>query len=241
MREGQTFENRGLTTPNLHAKATELGFDRISITSAEPIPEAEERFQQWLAQGYQGEMNYLSNNPQRRQNPQQVLPGAKSMIVVAINYNPPSPSTPQSALRIPQFLETCGRCTRCLDACPTQAFTAPYQLDARKCIAYLTIEHRGPIPEDLQSKMGDWIFGCDICQEVCPYNRHAPQTKEPAFHAEAGAGPALGLDEVLAIQSDEEYLKRFQGTPLMRAKRAGLQKNATVVLKNTSSDSLLPR
>ncbi len=80
--------------------------------------------------------------------------------------------------------------------------------------------------------MDDWIFGCDICQEVCPYNRKAPITKELSFLPEAGVGPALPLDEVLSIQSDEEYFKRFQGTPLMRAKRAGLQRNAAIAAGN---------
>jgi epoxyqueuosine reductase len=124
--------------------------------------------------------------------------------------------------------DRCGTCTACLRACPTDAFVAPYTLDARRCISYLTIEHRGAIDESLQRAMGDWLFGCDVCQEVCPWNRHAPPTREPAFAAGVPPGPA---EELVALE-DEEFRARFHGSPLARARRPGLARNARIVLAN---------
>jgi epoxyqueuosine reductase len=123
--------------------------------------------------------------------------------------------------------DRCGTCTRCLDACPTDAFVGPYELDARRCIAYLTIEHRGPIPATLRSGVGGWTFGCDVCQDVCPWNRRAPVTREAAF----GARPHPPLAELLALD-EVTYLDRFRGSPLKRARREGLARNAAVALGN---------
>jgi epoxyqueuosine reductase len=132
----------------------------------------------------------------------------------------------------------CGTCTACLDACPTDAFTAPGQLDARRCISYLTIELRGPVPEDLREPTGDWLFGCDICQEVCPWNRKAPPGTESAFQP----GPELeSIDPVeLLGLSEEQFRERFRGTALMRAKRRGLLRNAAIVLGNQGDPAALP-
>jgi epoxyqueuosine reductase len=132
----------------------------------------------------------------------------------------------------------CGSCTRCLDACPTGALPAPYVLDSARCISYLTIEHRGPIPERLRPLVGDWLFGCDICQEVCPWNRLAAATREPAFTPAAGAGPALDPAAVLAWD-DTTYQTRLRGSPLKRAKRQGLRRNAAVVLANRGARAAL--
>lgn len=124
----------------------------------------------------------------------------------------------------------CGTCTRCLDACPTQAFTAARVLDARRCISYLTIEHRGDIPVELRPLMGELVFGCDICQDVCPWNT---KFSRPLSDVELAALPATSGDvgEWTAL-TEEEFRARFRHTPLTRTKRRGLARNAAVALGN---------
>jgi len=127
--------------------------------------------------------------------------------------------------------DRCGSCTRCIDACPTNAFLAPYQLDANKCISYLTIEKRGSIPEEVREEMGRHVFGCDICQDVCPWNRKAPATTLPEFQPREGlVNPAL---KWLAEMSAEEFREKFRGSPIRRAKRSGLRRNAVVAMGNS--------
>ncbi len=105
--------------------------------------------------------------------------------------------------------DRCGTCTACLDACPTRAFVAPNVLDARRCISYLTIEHRGDVASDLAERLGEWVFGCDICQEVCPWNRKALPTREPAFAPSAPLGPLAAL---LSLDEDG-FRARFRQAP----------------------------
>ena len=125
--------------------------------------------------------------------------------------------------------KTCGQCVRCIPACPTDAIVAPYVVDNRRCISYLTIEHKGAIPRELRPAMGTWVFGCDICQEVCPVNRKAKATSDPNF----GRRDLTALDLVELLDMDEQqFRQRFAGTPLMRAKRVGMQRNACVALGN---------
>jgi len=134
--------------------------------------------------------------------------------------------------------DRCGTCTRCIDACPTGAFIAPYQLDSNKCIAYLTIEKRGAIPEDLRSGMGRHVFGCDICQDVCPWNRKAPATNAAEFQPRAGlVNPAL---DWLAEMSAEEFRTAFRGSPVRRAKRSGLRRNTVIAMGNSRDRNFLP-
>ena len=132
--------------------------------------------------------------------------------------------------------DRCGTCTACLDACPTRAFVAPYVLDARRCIAYLTIEHRGDVPEELREGIGEWLFGCDVCQEVCPWTRKARPGRDAAL---APAGPLGPLEALLGLDRDA-FRARFRHTPLWRAKRAGLLRNAALVLGNRGDARAAP-
>lgn len=141
----------------------------------------------------------------------------------------------------PVLVDHCGSCTACLDACPTQAFIEPRLLDATRCISSLTIEQKGPVDPGLRAAIGDRAFGCDICQEVCPWNRRAPGSTEPGFQPRAGEA-TLPLADVLNL-GEEELRARFRGTPLLRAKRSGLLRSAAIVLGNhpdpASSGSLI--
>lgn len=134
----------------------------------------------------------------------------------------------------------CGPCTRCLSACPTDAFDAAFVLDARRCLSYLTIEHDGPLPRAMRPRLGPWVFGCDVCQEVCPFNRTAAPDPWPELSAEAGVGPRLDLAATLSIDTDEAFRARFAGTALLRPKRAGLLRNAAVVARNVGATSAVP-
>ena len=132
----------------------------------------------------------------------------------------------------------CGTCNRCAAACPTGALVAPYVLDARRCISYLTIELRGPIPRELRPLVGNWIFGCDICQEVCPWNRKAPLSLEPRFQPRQG----LTAPELLPLldMTQEEFSARFRGSPIKRTKRRGLLRNVCVALGNARDPAAAP-
>jgi len=134
--------------------------------------------------------------------------------------------------------DRCGTCTRCIQACPTQAIVAPYELDSNKCISYLTIEKRGEIPEELRIGMGHQVFGCDICQDVCPWNRKAPASDKPEFQPREGLiNPALAW---LAELSEEEFRETFRGSPIKRTKRTGLRRNALIAIGNSKNRELLP-
>ena len=134
--------------------------------------------------------------------------------------------------------DRCGTCTRCLDACPTNAFLGPYQLDATRCISYLTIEKRGNIPESLREGVGAHVFGCDICQDVCPWNRKAPVSNAPEFQPREGlVNPAL---EWLAEMRAEEFREKFRGSPIRRAKLSGVRRNAITAMGNSRNPDFLP-
>jgi epoxyqueuosine reductase len=149
------------------------------------------------------------------------------VIVTSLELTPDSPAP-----------DRCGTCTRCIDACPTQALIAPHELDSNKCISYLTIEKRGAIPEDMREGMGRQIFGCDICQDVCPWNRKAPTSGKPEFQArERLVNPALAW---LAEISEEDFREKFRGSPIKRAKRSGLRRNALIAIGNSADTSLIP-
>lgn len=325
-------------------RAHTAGFDLCGVAPADSLGELS-HLDEWLARGYPGEMNYLRDP--RRSDPRCVLGGARSLIVVALNYStqylystefaatrlfdPPRGwisryawgddyhevlgeklETLLAAIRA-QFTESfearayvdtgpiveriaakyaglgwlakntclingqlgswlflgvivttldlapslapgeppsadlCGNCTLCLDACPTQAFPAPYVLDARRCISYLTIELRGAIPEDLRPAMGSAVIGCDICQEVCPWNRKAPVSQLAAFQPRAVPSQEHGREKMengarrlfapdlewLASLSQEEFSAAFRGSAIKRAKWRGIVRNAIVALGNS--------
>ena len=134
--------------------------------------------------------------------------------------------------------DRCGTCTRCIDACPTDALIAPYQLDSNKCISYLTIEKRGAIPEEMREGIGRHVFGCDICQDVCPWNRKAPTTNTVEFQAREGlVNPAL---EWLAEMSAEQFREKFRGSPIRRTKRTGVRRNAVIAMGNSRDRRFVP-
>ena len=134
--------------------------------------------------------------------------------------------------------DRCGTCTRCIQACPTDAILAPYELDSNRCISYLTIEKRGSIPAELREGMGQHVFGCDICQDVCPWNRKAPPSNAPEFEPRAGLfNPALAW---LAELTEEDFRQTFRGSPIRRAKRSGLRRNAVIAIGNSGNRDLLP-
>jgi len=311
-------------TQKIIDQARALGFDAVGIAAADCLEQDDHALSQWLAQGWHAGMAYMTREPHRRSRPQSVLPGARSVVVLAMNYAQDMPPDPGrgTARRAPAmgrvsryawgrdyhdviedrltqleafihesagpgtdcrsyvdhgpvlekafarqagigfvgkntlliteefgswvFLSVilttleldpgaarsseCGSCRACLDACPTGALVAPYHLDANRCISYLTIENKAGIPEELKPKLNGWIFGCDICQEVCPYNARSKPTAVKEFRAEEGVGPWLDLDKVTAIKSDEEFRDAFRDTPLLRPKRAGLQRNAKALM-----------
>ncbi|MCE9616267.1 MAG: tRNA epoxyqueuosine(34) reductase QueG [Lentisphaerae bacterium] len=155
------------------------------------------------------------------------------VFLATIITNAPLPLTPRSP-------GTCGQCRRCLEVCPTGALTSPYEIDARLCISYLTIENRGPIPRHLRPLIGHWLFGCDLCQEVCPYNARLPEGQHPRLARSRIAGTALDIPSILSIRTARDFSARFSRSPLRRAKREGLLRNAAVVAGNLRQAPLVP-
>jgi epoxyqueuosine reductase len=315
-----------LTAAQIKERAHALGFELAGIA---PAADADgfAHLQDWLAQGFAGEMEYMTRHADARRHPDSILPTVRSVLMVGINYKQETGARSQgtgvsgrvssyacgqdyhdvlrgklktllgwiqeqapgvrgravidtapllerdfarraglgwfgkntmllhkqlgsyfflAALLLdldmpadaPFQADHCGTCTRCLDACPTAAFAGPYQLDARRCISYLTIELRGSIDEDLRPVMGDWLFGCDVCQEVCPWNRKAPLGTEAALMPNA-TGAQVDPLEILAL-SEDEFRARFRHTPLWRPGRAGILRNAAIVLGNIGDARALP-
>lgn len=309
-------------------RARQCGFDLVGIASAEPS-KYQQYFRQWLDDGQAGTMRYLHERFEERVDPSRYLPGARSVICLAVNYHVPlnsesqSPdaSVPEETGRIARYalgedyhelvksrlhaladwirttapgaqtrcavdtapvmekelaaragigwmgkntciinqrmgswlflgqiittldlpadepaIDRCGTCRRCIEACPTGAIIAPYQLDARRCISYLTIEHRGPIPQEFHSQLGQWLFGCDVCQEVCPWNEKAPFTDDPSLQPRFADG-RIGLHRVLSMKHDE-YRRLFRGSAVRRVKLPVLQSNARILLENSAASTL---
>ena len=296
--------------------AREAGFDAVGIARIEDLIEEKNRVLEWVERGRHGTMEYMARNTDRRLDPSRILPGAKSIVCLALNYGGGSPSDVTArrgriaryargrdyhkvftrrlteferllqggfpGVQSRQYVDTgpvleklwaeraglgwrgkhtnlvsrewgswlllgevlvdvdlepdareedhCGTCTRCLEACPTNAFPAPYQLDANRCLSYLTIEHRGSIPVEFREALGDRVFGCDDCLDACPWNRFAREAREAEFRPRPELIAPLLID--LVTMDDAEFLRRFAGTAVMRAKREGLARNACVALGN---------
>jgi len=317
-------------------RARALGFDACGVAPAEKFLELN-HYSEWIERGYAGEMKYLEDS--RRSDPRNPMPGVRSLIVCALNYNADRPYSNQvdfstkdagvprgwisryawgddyhevlweklnllaaemrahfpepfelrayadtgpihertaakyaglgwlakNTLLINESLgswvflgviltslpltptlgtdavpppDRCGTCRRCLDACPTQAIVEPYLLDATRCISYLTIELRGAIPAEFREAMGHHVFGCDICQDVCPWNRKAPSTQIQEFQPRAVTGESqtesLFLPDLIKIAklSPEQFREVFRGSPIKRTKWQGLMRNACIALGN---------
>ena len=318
----------------IRRRAIELGFDDCRVTMAQP-PESAAQFRQWLARGEHGEMEYVARNAHKRIDPQQVLPGASSIISLAISYEQAhgervvgsqATKAPDSRLagliaryacytdyhqvlaeplrQLTEFVNQlggaatrslwyvdtgpvlerdlaqraglgfigkhtnlisrqlgnwallseiltalelepdlpeknhCGSCARCIAACPTAAITAPFQLDARRCISYLTIELKGPIPTELRPAIGNRIYGCDDCLAACPWNRFARQGQMMQAHAR----PDLAAPDLLGLLALDEpsFKQHFVATPMLRTRRRGLLRNVCVALGNVGDETALP-
>ena len=294
-------------TRRIKEKALNLGFSDCGIARARYLEEEEPHLTNWLSKEYHAGMTYMQNHFEKRLDPRKLLPAAKSVIAVLMNYypeeiqNPEAPKISKYAYgkdyhfimkkRLKSLLEyirteyeevhgrvfvdsapvlehawaalsgigwigkhsllinrkigsfvflgeviidrelvydepvkdLCGGCTRCLRACPTGAIEEPYVVNAQKCISYLTIEHKGDFPEEDQTDTHDWIFGCDICQDVCPWNKHIGFTREPEFKPNPGI---LGMKrEEWEKITKESFNQQFKHSPLKRAKFEGIRRN----------------
>jgi epoxyqueuosine reductase len=303
-------------------EATRLGFDDCRFASAQQ-PKHYPQFRDWLEAGNDGEMEWIARGSEKRGDPQLVLSGARSVIVLALNYwqgdllGPNEPGKGRIAryawgadyhevlepklreldrilraeggeqrfytdtgpvlerdfaaeagigwhgkstmllnrelgtwfflseilttLRLspdPPQVARCGSCTRCIDACPTGAITAPHRLDARLCISYLTIELKGSIPTELRPLIGDRIFGCDDCLDACPWNRFAKRARETAFAARQSV-TSMRLRDFLGLD-DRAFRELFRDSPIRRAKRRGFLRNVCVALGNVGTEKDLP-
>lgn len=318
-----------LTTRIKH-KAIDLGFDLVGITAAQRAARAD-AYTHWVAAGHAGEMAYMKRDVERRRDPRQIVPEARSLVVVGLSHytlelpreikNDPSRGliaryawgadyhdvmTPrlhelrdfiqtqtQHDIQSKVYVDTgavlerdfaeqaglgftgkntclihpsmgswiflgeiivdleldydkaitnigCGTCTRCLVACPTEAFVAPYVLDARRCISYYTIELKGSIPRALRTLMGNRIFGCDDCQDVCPWpQRFAQPTSEKSFFPVDFDYAAPKLLDLIRL-TPQAFKQRFKGTPILRTKRRGLLRNVAVALGNWGDEAAVP-
>jgi epoxyqueuosine reductase len=306
-------------TAAVRERGLAVGFDRVAIGPAGP-PEHAAAFERWLDAGCAGTMDYLARGREARLDPGRLLPGARSVIAVALSYRPAGADdgwepvaryargqdyhdvmrprlealgehlrdltgaetrsrvavdtsavlerdlaaraglgwigkntnlldqtlgsfffigiilTTAELLADASGVDRCGTCTACLDACPTAALLEPYVLDARRCISYLTIEHQGPIDPELREAMREWLFGCDACQTVCPWNAKALASREPAFEPRGRLGAST---ELLALDEDE-FRARFRGSAIRRARRSGLVRNAAILLGNRGDRAAAP-
>ncbi len=305
---------RNELTRLIKAKAIEIGFTKAGVTSAEPFDVAADRFEAWVANGAHGMMQWLERDHEKRRDVRNILPGAKSILSLALNYYQDHQDVKDVHLKISRYAwgtdyheiippmlrkllaeikllapeaegryytdtgpllektiaeragigwqgkhtniitrevgswvflaeivlnielepdthaeDLCGTCTRCIDACPTDALK-PYEIDATRCISYLTIELKPEhkIPNALASKMENWLYGCDICQDVCPWNRFSEPSPIQEF-APRKENLHLTTDEIKQMEQ-EEFSQRFRKSPVKRTKLAGLKRNVNLAL-----------
>lgn len=318
--------HRGGVSRKIKERAQAEGFEKVSIVRADAVEHERERLQEWLGRELQGEMRWMKRDPAQRTDPRLVLPSARSVVVVALNYYTPHQHTNDSltgkisryswgddyhdvvggklksllawikeewpeaegkacvdiqpmmdkawAVRAglgwigkhsnlitreygswvflgelilnleleydtEQVEDHCGSCTLCLEACPTDAIIEPYVVDSRKCISYATIELRAPaIPDSVASNLKGWLYGCDICQDVCPWNRFEQPTAEARFEPREG-NVNVSLPDILKL-TPETYAERFRHSAIKRAKLSGLQRNANALLENAGEESSEP-
>src|SRR6266404_5229927 len=301
---------RAQRSARIKARSLELGFHKVGIVRPDALSWERDRLEEWLARGYQGEMNWMARDPEQRTDPRKLFPEARSVVVVALNYYTPHEHSdapgkvsryawgddyhevvgdklrellswikeqwPEADGKVcvdiqatmdkawavraglgwigkhtnlitqeygswvfigelllnleleyddAEIADQCGRCTLCIDACPTGALVEPYVIDSNLCISHATIESRAPeMREDLAAHLEGWLYGCDICQDVCPWNQATPSTDEPRFEPREGNVNA-SLSEILEL-SPEMYAARFRHSAMKRAKLSGLQRNA---------------
>ena len=316
-------DQNSLLSQKIKERARAEGFDHVGIVAADVLEPEREHLQEWLRRGYHGEMRWMERDPSQRTDPRLILPSARSVVVVALNYYTShqysdDPATGKisryawgddyhdvvgdrlrsllSWIKVQepategkvcvdiqpmmdkawavraglgwigkhsnvitrdlgswvfigelllnleleydteQIEDHCGTCTLCLEACPTAAITEPYVVDSNKCISYATIELRAPeIPEQVASNLNGWLYGCDICQDVCPWNRFEQPTVEKRFEPREGNVNAR-LDDVVGL-SPENYAERFRHSAIKRAKLSGLKRNANALLERAGEKS----
>ncbi len=196
-----------------------LGRPILGKAYTDDVPLFEQAFASSYGLGFAGK-NTLVIGPK--------LSGSYNFIAELFTDLPLEPDQP--------YQGTCGACFRCATGCPTGAIKAPGVLDARLCISYQTIENKDGIPLELRSQLGHWVYGCDVCQDVCPYNQRPPETEIEEFHPEHGTGHYMDLFDILRIKDQDTFHKRFMPSPVRRPKRRGLIRNALVVLGNRQPD-----
>ncbi len=316
------MDKRQLTSC-IREEALDLGFSAVGFARAQPL--AGDLFREWIGRGYHGEMAYMARDPERRLDPTLALPGACSVISVALIYRYPDPpgkgnAAPQGQIsryargtdyhlvlqqkldalvasmsrfspdsrkrvyadtgpvlekawavragigwqgkstnilnrRLGSWLflgevltdleleyddpvaDYCGSCTKCIDACPTGALE-PYVLDSRRCISYLTVELKGDVPEEYREGTGNWIFGCDICQDVCPWNHKSPFSSVPEFESRPWSSETDLV--ALAGMTPEDFADRYRLTAIKRTKWRGLLRNVAIALGNTRDPQVVP-
>jgi len=213
----------------------ELGQNVKMTRGADSLPLLEKSFARTAGLGFIGKNSVLIVPPGVREMSSVGKLGSWIFLGEIILDLPVSAPDPE-----PKNKTNCGDCTRCGASCPTNALDKPYTLDAGRCISYLTIENKGPIPRELRKKMGHWIFGCDDCQDVCSFNAGTSKTRWPEFEADQGPGPWVSLREVLAIPDQLSFIDRWAGTSFLRTKRKGLVRNSCVAAGNSQDESLIP-